>query len=325
MIAAIDDGHALDDLQSIVAFVRVVEATSFTLAARSLSSTTSTVSKRVARLEQRLGVRLVERTTRGLAITEVGRDLYPRFAHILSEMEAAEFAVSRYRGTPRGTLRVIVDEALGDRALAGLTADFLEEYPELQLVISSGDAGIDLVRRGYDVALRIGAHAGQPHQSQRIRRVGAVDFVVCAAPAYLSAAGVPATPDDLAHHACIQIGERPFPATWTLCVGGAPREVTVHSRVRFSSVSSARAAALAGIGLISLPRACVADELRAGSLRAALNEYALSDVPVYLLHPGGKAQCAAKASAFAEFLARRLPQRLQEPARAASQGRQRKK
>jgi DNA-binding transcriptional LysR family regulator len=269
-----------DDLQSLVIFVRAVDASSFTAAARALGTTTSSISKRIARLEADVGVRLIERTTRRIAVTEVGRVLYAEAVRAIRGLDDARRRVSALGTSTQGLLRVIVDDALADRAIAPLLPPLLRAHPELRLELVVGDAaGADLVADGFDVAVALGGE--HKDSSQLVRRVGSVDTVICAAPSWLGREA-------------------------------ATLEALAQSRARLSTMAALREAAVAGLGLIQAPRIAVAEELRDGRLREVLAEHAQHNVPVLALQPGGRHR-APKAAAFVELLARELPARLATP------------
>jgi DNA-binding transcriptional LysR family regulator len=302
----------LDDVQAMVVFVHVVDAGSFTAAARALATTTSTVSKRIARLEEELGVRLIERTTRSVAVTEAGRALYEQCARVLRDLDAAKRSVAQLGASPRGLLRVLVDDALADRAVAPLTTAFLTRYPDLRLDLVSGNVDdADLVEQRFDVAVRVGA--ALENSSRIIRRVGTVDTVICAAPSYLDATGTPTTLDALARHALLHFAGRALDEEWRL--RGASGSVVVPARIRaqMSSVAALREAAVAGSGLVHLPRISVAEELRDGRLQSVLEGFTWRDLPVQTLKPAGRLR-AAKVTVFVELLARALPDQLRASA-----------
>jgi DNA-binding transcriptional LysR family regulator len=266
-----------DDLQSLVIFVRAVDAGSFTAAARALGTTTSNVSKRIARLEADVGVRLIERTTRRIAVTELGRALYAEAVRAVRGLDEARRSVAALGASPHGLLRVLVEEALADRAIAPLVPSLLREHPDLRIELVVGNAsGANLVADGFDVAVALGGE--HKDSSQLVRRVGSVDRVIVAAPSWL--AREPATLEALA-----------------------------QARAQLSTTSALREAAVAGLGPIRVPRVAVADELRDGRLREVLLEHAQHNVPVQTLQPGGRHR-APKAAAFVELLARELPARL---------------
>jgi len=269
-----------DDLQSLVVLVRAVDAGSFTAAARALGTTTSSISKRIARLEADVGVRLIERTTRRIAVTELGRVLYAEAVRGIRALDDARRSISALGTSPRGLLRVLVEDTLADRAIAPLVPALLRAHPDLRLELIVGNtAGADLVAGGFDVAVALGGEYRD--SSQLVRRVGSVDRVICAAPSWL--AREPATLEALA-----------------------------QARAQLATMAALREAAVAGLGLIRVPRIAVAEELRDGRLREVLPEHAQRNVPVQTLQPGGRHR-APKAAAFVELLARELPARLAAP------------
>jgi DNA-binding transcriptional LysR family regulator len=269
-----------DDLQSLVIFVRAVDAGSFTAAAHALGTTTSSISKRIARLEADVGVRLIERTTRRIAVTEPGRLLYAQAVRAIRALDEARRSVSALGTSPQGLLRVIVDDALADRAIAPLVPALLRAHPELRVELVVGDAAtVDLVADGFDVAVTLGGE--RKDSSQLVRRVGSVDRVICAAPSWL--------------------GREP-----------ATLEMLTQSRAELSTIAALREAAVAGLGLIRVARIAVADELRDGRLQEVLPEHAQRNVPVQTLQPGGRLR-APKTAAFVTLLARELPARLAAP------------
>ncbi len=299
----------LDDLQTMAVFARVVETGSFTSAARSLATTTSSVSKRVAQLEQRLGVRLIERTTRSMATTEAGLTYYERCAQILRDVEQAEIVVTELGATPRGTLRVSAMTMLGEAHLAPLAAPFLALYPDLRLEVMLDDRSVNLVTEGYDLALRGMRPGATPDSSLIARRIANVNLVVVAAPSYLARRGVPQTPDDLATHDCLHYSVAPLQRQWQFMMPEGVRHAPVASRLAFNSLAALREAAIAGCGLTRTSILSVGEALRAGTLQLVLQDYAALDIGLYAVYPAGK-QPLPKVKAYVDFLAVELPRRL---------------
>lgn len=299
----------LDDLQTMAVFARVVETGSFTSAARSLETTTSSVSKRVAQLEQRLGVRLIERTTRSMAPTEAGLTYYERSAQILRDVEQAEVVVTELGATPRGTLRVSAPTMLGEGTLAPLAAPFLAMYPDLRLDVYLDDRSVNLVTEGYDLALRGMRPGATPDSSLIARRLANVDLVVVGAPSYFARRGVPETPADLATHDCLHYSVAPLQQQWQFMTPDGLRPAAVTSRLAFNNLGALREAAIAGCGLTRTSILTVADALRAGTLQLVLQDYAALDLGLYAVYPAGK-QPLPKVKAYVDFLALELPRRL---------------
>lgn len=297
-------GRRLDDLQAMAVFARVVEAGSFSAAARGLGTTTSSVSKRVARLEDRLGVRLIERTTRAFAPTEAGLAFHEHCARILRDVDEAELAVTRLGGAPRGTLRVSAFGALSGPQLGWILGAFAIEYPELRLEVDVGDRVVNLVEEGYDVALRGMELGAEPEPSSLIaRRLATVHSVVCAAPSYLARRGVPTRLEDLADHDCLHYCGLPITREWSFQTPEGVRVVPVTSRLQINSAPALRGAALAGFGLLRTSRLAVDEAIEAGSLVPVLEAYASIDFGLYAVYPAGK-QALPKVKAFVDFIAR---------------------
>src|ERR1700679_2983720 len=189
-----------DDLTAMAVFVQVVESRSFTAAASACETTKSSVSKRVARLEERLGVRLVERTTRAFAPTEAGLAYYEHAVRILRDIDEAELTISQLGSTPRGTLRVTAATSLGEGALGRVLGAFTEAYPDLRLDVDLSNRQVNLVEEGVDVDIRAVGFTARPHSSLITRKIATVRGVVCAAPSYLARRGVPRSIEDLADH-----------------------------------------------------------------------------------------------------------------------------
>lgn len=302
-------GRSLDNLQAMAVFARVVESGSFTAAARSLDTTTSSVSKRVARLEERLDVRLLERTTRSLAPTEAGRVFFERCSLILRDVDEAETAVTQLGGSPRGTLRVTALPALGEEHLGPLLGAFGAEYPELRVDINLGDRRVNLIEDGYDVAIRGMELGALPDSSLIARRLATVRGVLCGAPAYLARRGVPATLDELVDHDCLHLTPIPLHKEWLFATPEGPRSIPVTPRLQINNTAALRAAAIAGCGLIRTSHVAVSVAIREGTLVPVLEPFVPVQFGLFAVHPAGK-QALPKVRAFVDFLLRELSPRL---------------
>ena len=290
----------------MVIFARVVEARSFTSAARSLDTTTSAVSKRIARLEERLGVRLVERTTRRVQPTEAGVAFYERCARILAEIDDAEVAVAHLAHEPRGTLRASVPVIFGELHIAPLLADFATRYPEMRLELSLSDRHVSLLEEGFDMAVRIAAM----HDSSLVaKKLASVPTVVVGSPAYFKRNGTPQTIADLASHECIRYSLITGQRDWRFRVRGKDVSIPVRSRLLLNHGGAIREAAIAGLGLARLPSFAVAHALREGTLVSVLDEHSLDELGVFAVYPAGK-QPRPTVRAFTDFLSAKLPARL---------------
>ncbi|SBV34303.1 LysR family transcriptional regulator [uncultured Sphingopyxis sp.] len=271
----------LERTTGLFAFVRTVEAGSFSAAARIAGTTPSAVSKNVERLERRLGIKLFLRSTRSLALTTDGAAYYERIAPLLQALEEAGDALGE-AGTARGRLRISLPGILGPILVDALTRDFMTRHPEIALEISITDRHVDLVREGYDVALRAGEVAATDWIA---RPLGTLPLVLVAAPAYLERAGVPASIDELreAAHIRYRLGARAYP------IGFADgSRLAVDGAIDSDSGQAMRIAALNGAGIAPLLRAAVAGDLAAGRLVEVLPQKPLAAVPVQTLHAFGR-------------------------------------
>lgn len=288
------------DLNQLLVFVRVVQLGSLSEAARRLELPKSTVSRRLADLEARIGERLVQRTTRKLAVTEAGRVLFERVAPAMSEIEEAEGALAGMHGTPRGLLRVAAPMSV--RALGPIVAEFLRRHPGVEVEMVCSDRRVDLVEERFDVAIRAGALVDS---SLVARRLGSARSMLVASPAYRKRSGLPKTPAELAAHACIAFGGGAAPRVWTLDAAGKRVEVRVRPRLTVNDLELVREAALGGAGIASLPQMLCADDLRKGRLVHLLAEWSSPEVPVHALYPTRR-QLAPKVIAFVDLLAERF-------------------
>ncbi len=258
-----------EHLPELLVFVKVVELKSFSEAARLSGSTKSTVSKQVRRLEEALGAKLLNRTTRHLGLTEAGELAYQHGSRIVEESTALRSSVEGLQATPRGHLRVTTSVAFGNLHLSRLIGQFLAAYPNISVSLTLSDRYVDLVDEGFDIAIRL---TSQPIDSFVARRLAAIDYVVCATPAYLRAHPPIAAPDDLAQHNCM-INGKSRDAVWRFVRDSATSDVRVVGRYTVNSSESLRAAVLEGIGIGLLPTFAIAEDLRLGRLKAILPGY----------------------------------------------------
>jgi DNA-binding transcriptional LysR family regulator len=291
-------GH---DADAAALFVEVVEQGSFRAAARRLALPKSTVSRRVAALEERLGARLLMRTTRRVALTDVGAAYFERARVAVAALADAERSVSQLQATPRGTLRVTMPINFGYELGWSLLAAYLERYPEVSVVVDLSDRHVDLVAEGFDVAMRAGPLSDSSLVAQRLASTAPV---IVASPGYLEARGQPATPAELAGHDCIC---REPNELWSFGGARKQRQVRVRGRVVVNSAEVRHSAALAGHGLARLPLPLCADALAAGQLRTVLTRFPLPAVPVHVVYPGPGSMLSPKVRAFVELLRSRAP------------------
>ena len=290
------------DLDAYAVFAAVVEAESFTGAARALGRTKSAVSKAVGRLEDRLGVRLLNRTTRRIALTEAGAAFHARCLRILAEVEDAEREAARLTAAPRGTLRVNAPVTFGIMHLAPRLPLFLAEYPEVSVDITLSDRTIDLVEEGVDLAVRIGQ---LDDSTLRARRLAPFRHLVCAAPAYWDRHGRPRRPAELGRHNCLGYSYLSTGDSWRFAGADGEAAVRISGSLRSNNGDLLRAAALAGVGVVLAPSFIVSRDVAEGRLEAVLTDYCPPGGGVYALQPPGR-YVPAKVRAFIDFLAERL-------------------
>jgi len=295
---------ALDNVSAMPVFAKVVETESFTAAAAQLGMSKSAVSKAISALEDRLGARLLNRTTRRLALTEVGRAFYERCARVVAEVEEAEILVTRHQESPRGTLRVNAPVSFGVLHLAPALAAFMRRFPEVAVDIAFTDRYVDLIEEGYDVAVRI---AGELEDSSLIaRKLADNQMMVCAAPAYWDRHGRPARPDDLAGHVCMTYAYNRVPNEWSFrTADGQRRAVRVAGRLHTNNGDVSLRAALAGLGVVRLPRFICGPYVAAGRLEPVLAEAIPPAAGIYAIYPHNR-HLSAKVRAFVDFLVERF-------------------
>ena len=294
----------IDHASDMAAFVRVVDAKGFSAAAPSLGLTPSAVSKLVTRLETRLGIRLLQRTTRAIHLTADGQAFYGQARRIVADIEALQSEIAGQRGTPHGLLRVTTSLAFSTHQLAPLIAEFLERYPLIELELMPTDRVVDIVEEGVDVAIRIGRLADSSFMA---RKIGEDLRLVCASPAYLARHGTPEMrierPSDLLKHNCIVSRDRPQLNRWQFRVDGALREIEVGGRIAVTEGEAQMQLALQGLGIVRLTRLTVGGAVRRGDLVSLLEEFSAEEpVPIHAVYPHRR-HLAAKVTAFVDFIA----------------------
>lgn len=280
-------------------FARVVESGSFSRAARDLHMTPSAVSKMIGRLEDRLGVRLLSRTTRKLSLTEEGRAFYQRVTPILAEVEEAEETVSLSTAEARGVLKVNSSTAFGQYQIVPLIPAMLEKYPSLQVQLTMTDSIVNLVEEGFDVSVRIGTLTDS---SLIARKLGVAHRVLVASPAYLERHGAPTCPEDLKDHECLKLSIPTSLNKWEFTTADGPRTVEVKGRFEADNAIALHEAALAGIGLFRAASFVVGDDIKAGRLVPVLDTFEISDDPgIFAVWPHNR-NLSAKVRAFVDTL-----------------------
>jgi LysR family transcriptional regulator for bpeEF and oprC len=294
----------MDHLTSMRVFVRVVEAGSFAKTADQLEMSRAMVTTHVAALERKLAVRLINRTTRRLSLTEDGRAYYERCVRILEDVEEAEGVLSRSRTVARGRLRVEMPIAFARYWVIPSLPRFLSRHPELTVEIGLNNRMMDLSAEGFDCAVRTGT---PPDSSLVARRIGLLDWVTCAAPGYLRRHGTPKDPEHLLSHNCIVwLSAQTMRAVpWHYQNGEVDKTIEVKGNLALNAMEDAAAAAEAGIGIARTLRRLAQPGLREGRLTALLEGWSSPPQPISIVYPHSR-YLSAKVRVFADFLVRAL-------------------
>jgi DNA-binding transcriptional LysR family regulator len=288
----------MDRMAAMEVFIRVVDAGSFSGAAKQLHAGQPAVSKTIAQLEERLGVRLLLRSTHGLTPTEAGRNFYERAKRSIDEADEAEFAARGAGTTLSGRLRICAAVTFARLHVIPHLPLFLAEHPGLDVDVFLTDANKDLIEAGIDVALRMGELADS---SLTARKIGQSQRRVIGAPAYFETMGVPQTPADLAQHQAVVYDQPEGGTAWTFRRGAAEITVTVEGRVRVSAAEGVREGVFAGLGLTIASEWMFAPELKSGAVKSVLDDWLLPPVDLWVVFPTGR-QASAKARAFASYI-----------------------
>jgi DNA-binding transcriptional LysR family regulator len=280
-------------------FVAVVDAGSFTAAAEMFAMSPVMVGKHIRQLEEKLGARLLARTTRRQSLTEIGRQYAERCRQILADIKAAESGAEAMRSTPRGTLRISAPVSFGTQRLAPAMTDYLAAHPDVSLDLDLSDRMIDLVEEGYDAAIRI----GELRDSTLVARpLTEYRMMLCASPEYLKQAGTPKTPEDLAHHQCLDFAPLNRRVRWNL--NGTESEFPA-SRFRSNQGQALRMAALRGYGILLQSEALLGEDVASGRLVPVLEDYLPAPRPVSLVYPRDRL-ATPKMTTFIAFMLERF-------------------
>lgn len=296
----------MDRLEAMSILVRVVDAGSFSAASRALGVPLATVSRKVNRLEEHLGTRLLARTTRRLSLTDAGAAYVAAARRILDEVDATERAAAGEFQAPRGELILTAPVFFGRLHVLPLVTDFLAAYPEISIRLLLSDRNLHFVDDHVDLAARIGP---LPDSRAVATRVGTMRRVVCAAPALLDRHGTPETPADLARLPCVNFDPLSPAAAWPFHTPAGPVDVTVPTRLTVTTAAAAVQAAARGAGATRVLHYQCVDGLRDGALRLILTDFEPAPLPVHLVH-GGAGPVPTKIRAFLAFAAPRLRRRL---------------
>jgi DNA-binding transcriptional LysR family regulator len=290
------------DLNDIVVFTKVVETRSFTGAAEQLGLPKSTVSRKLAQLEERLGVRLVQRTTRKLALTDIGQAYYERCARIVADLAAAEQLVTDMQATPRGRVRVTAPIDLSTRYLGGIIADFIATHPDVNVELEATDRVVDLIEEGFDVAVRFGS---LPESTLIARRLCKIASVLVATPAYLARRGTPATVEELEDHERVLFTPSPRTQSWALVNGEATYEFGRPAHFASNNVGAVLDAVLHHGGLSVLTEFMVAGHIATGALVCVLPEWVNRPIDVHAVYPA-RQNLPPRLTLFLDHLAKAL-------------------
>jgi DNA-binding transcriptional LysR family regulator len=291
----------MDRMTSMATFVKVVESGGFSAAARTLGMSPSMVTAHVQALEERLGIRLLNRSTRRVSLTEVGHAYYERCLQILADVEDADRIAQALQSTPRGTLRLNTSIAMPP-LLAPVIAEFVALYPDVSINLTMTDRMSDLVEEGFDVAVR---NMSIPDSSLIVRRVATYRFVVCGAPGYLAARGVPRQPADLVHHNCLVYSQSTWGNDWRFAGPDGEQSVAVSGNLQANSDNALRLAAVHGQGLALAPSFLLIDEIKAGRLVPVLTEFLQTEHAINAIYPH-RHHLSAKVRSFIDLLAKRF-------------------
>jgi DNA-binding transcriptional LysR family regulator len=288
----------MDVFQAMRVFVKVVELESFSRAAQRLGISATAASRQVADLEARLGVRLLQRTTRRLYLTDSGRSYYERCTQILNDLDEAELTISSAAERPQGLLRVAAPVSFGIQHLTPLFLNYMARYPEVKLELSLSDRMVDLVEEGYDLALRITRELKTTLVARSLARAR---LVTCAAPSYLKRHGVPRTPEDLRHHDCLCYTYDMTQGIWEFEGPAGRVRVPVEGSLATNNGDSLRVAAVAGRGIILEPTFLVGEDLRQGRLVPLLPDYPAPSLTLYAVFPSRR-YLSPKVRTLVDFL-----------------------
>lgn len=297
----------MDKFRAMDTFLCIVDAGSLTAAADRMGTSLTSVVRTLAKLEAQLGVRLLNRTTRRIALTDEGRDYYARCQRILAELEEAETALSLRQRQPSGILRLTAPVMFGRLHLAPVVADYLAAHPAMRIELLLLDRVVDLLEEGMDAAVRIGLLADS---SLVALTLGQTRRSVCASPAYLARYGRPDSPADLANHHCVRFSALSPTAEWEFSSGGKPCRIAVDSVVTTNQVDAAIDACVQGLGCGMFLGYQIRDAVAAGRLERVLTAFECPAVPVSLLYPSARL-LSPRVRSFVDWAAAPLRQRLQ--------------
>jgi len=292
----------MERLQGLELFVAIAELQSFSKAAERFGISKSHASKQLRKLEDRLGMQLLHRTTRRMALTEVGKVFHERCKQILTELEEVELSMGQIQHEPRGLLRVNVPMSFGTRYLAGLFAEFAASYPMLHIDLELSDRRVDVLAEGFDLVLRTGL---LEDSTLLVRKIAPVKTFVCASPSYLSQHGEPKHPSELKKHQCLLYQYSTSGNVWSFVGDEGPVQIRVQGRFRTNNGDALREALLHGVGICYLPEFMVCEDLRSGRLKALFPDWQHREIFLWAVYPPSR-HLSAKVRLLVDLLLKRF-------------------
>lgn len=296
--------RSVDPLEGLAAFITVAKHLSFTKAAEELGMSRATVSAQVQALEAKLGVRLLQRSTRAVVLTEAGAAYYQSLVGIIPQIREAERAALSYQEEVVGRLKMTVPPEFAQMHMAPIIAEFLKRNPSVSIDVTFSHRAINLIDEGYDLAIR-GTIVLEPNLITR--HIGDSPLIICAAPEYLEKHGAPTEPIELADHACLHFSGLRWGNVWVLKRDGLTLRIPIVPRYLANDGITLRDVAVAGAGLTLLPMFEIGPEIRDGRLVRVLDSWEIGSVPIHAVYPANK-NIASKVRRFTDFLVKRLPQ-----------------
>jgi DNA-binding transcriptional LysR family regulator len=292
----------MDRLTSMAVFLRVVEKGGFSATAEEFGVSPTMLGKHVRALEERLGGRLLNRTTRSQSLTELGRTCYERCKQVIADVEEIENTASEMRVAPRGVLRVNAPTSFGSMQLSPALGEYLERYPEVRVDLTLNDRIVDLAEEGFELAIRVGALADSGLVA---RKLAPFHTVACASPAYLARHGKPKTPRDLSGHNCLVFSYANRGHLWPFQGPSGKQTISIKGSLQINSGAALRMAALKGLGIIMQPEALVADDIVAGRLVRVLPRYESTPRPMHMVYLPDR-RLSPKLRSFIDFVIERF-------------------
>jgi DNA-binding transcriptional LysR family regulator len=293
----------MDRMTSMATFVKVVDCGGFSAAARVLEMSPSMVTNHIQALEERLGVRLLNRSTRRISLTEVGQAYYERCVAILAELDDADQVVQALQSTPRGTLHLNTAIAIPP-VIAPMVAEYVRLYPDVSIVMTMTDRMVDLVEEGCDLAIR---NMPVEDSSFIVRKIATYRFVVCGTPGYFAERGVPERPGDLVHHNCLLYSQSPWGEAWPFDGPNGTELVPVSGNLRSNSARALVLATAHGQGLLLTSIFVVADRIKSGQLVPVLTDFLQAEHAINAIYPH-RHHLSAKVRSFIDLLVKHFQQ-----------------